>query len=336
MSMFQAFPLQHKKMSRLLLPFLSVGVCEVLNCATRDHMSSFTVHNTRNRGAHVVMTGSSNSGLEAAASSSISCVPFMSEAVAGGLCDSFTGNQCSRYIGSYLARALGFHTVLSEGIAQLRRELKDDPIIDIMMSAIFCERLLQSRKSHAGKDTPPGFCRVFSEREMQQYAMFADNAFMNACRKGEAAGGFIENDALQNSVAANSGCRAVWFTASVAPFSLHETQCEGKHAVRRGAAAPLSRQGEAKAIASKNTENERGAAPPTSPFCLDVLVSNVGDSRAFGIARHTFPSGFRDLWDATREPVVPLSSDHKPLRTQELRRIIAAGGVVRSDVGKYH
>ncbi|RNF08897.1 protein phosphatase 2C [Trypanosoma rangeli] len=135
--MFQAFPLQYKKMTRLLVPFLNLGVCEVLNCPTRDHMSSFTVHNTRNCGAHVVMTGSSNSSLEAAASPSISSVPFMSEVVAGGLCDSFTGNQCSRYVGSYLARALGMHTVLSEGTAQLRRELKDDPIIDIMMSALY-------------------------------------------------------------------------------------------------------------------------------------------------------------------------------------------------------
>ncbi|RNF08896.1 protein phosphatase 2C [Trypanosoma rangeli] len=84
-------------------------------------------------------------------------------------------------------------------------------------------------------------------------------------------------------------------------------QCERKYEVRHGAAAPLSMQGEAKTIASNNTGNERGAVPPTSPFCLDVLVSSAGDSHAFGIARNTFSSGFHDPWDATREPVVSLS-----------------------------
>ncbi|RNF17911.1 putative protein phosphatase 2C [Trypanosoma conorhini] len=334
--MFQAFPLQHKKMTRLSLPFLKVGACEVLNSATRDHMSSFAVHNTRNRGAHVVATntGCGSISPEAVAPPSTSPVPFMSDVVAGGLCDSFTGSQCSRYIGNYLARALGIHCVLPEGIAQLRRELKEDPIIDIMMSALSCERLLHSRKSHTDKNAPFGFRRVFSEREMQQYAMFADNAFMNACRSSETLEGLTEENALRNSEAANCGCRAVWFTASVAPFLPHvEEQRERKQEMRQGDTALPSMQGEAKTQGSKNTGNGCRVAPPTSPFCLDVLVSNVGDSRAFGIARHVPLSGVRGPWDATREPVIPLSSDHKPLRTQELRRILSAGGVVRSDVG---
>ncbi|KAF5223088.1 hypothetical protein ECC02_003915 [Trypanosoma cruzi] len=332
--MFQAFPLQHKRMTRLSLPFINVGVCEVMNCATRDHMSSFTVHNTRNRGAHLAATGnSSSSHFEAAAPPLTLPVPFMSEVVAGGLCDGFTGNYCSRYIGNYLARALSIHSVLPEGIAQLRRELKDDPIIDLLMAAHSRERLLHSRKSHADKKTPQGVSRVFSEWEMQQYAMFADNAFMNACRANEMVGGLNDKLVLRNSEAANSGCRAVWFTATVAPVALQERRQERRREVDQGGTAPPPIRWEAKAKGCEYSVKDCKGTAPTSPFCLDVLVSNVGDSRAFGIARNTLTSEARSILDATREHVVPLSSDHKPLRTLELRRILSAGGVVRSDVG---
>lgn len=53
---------------------------------------------------------------------------------------------------------------------------------------------------------------------------------------------------------------------------------------------------------------------------LEMCVSSLGSSRAFGLAR----SG------AERDRLVPLTMDHLPLREEEFRRITRAGGVVKS------
>ncbi|KEG14993.1 protein phosphatase 2C [Trypanosoma grayi] len=337
--MFQAFPLQHKKMLRLSLPFISVGFCEVMNCATRDNMSSFAVHNTHNRGAYP--TPAANTKSRSGDNSNVDeatlpvAVPFMADAVAGGMCDSFTGHHCSRSVAQYLAWALGIHSVLPGAIAELRRELKDDPIIALMMSALSRERAL-----HGTNADQRVVRRIFSEWEMQQYAMFADSAFFDACRKDMfPAGERKRDDGLRENMVANSGCRAVWFTAAVAPFGLQEQRrCGSGELSHRGAAPPPERWVETRtdvkrATAKQIAESATESSAPSPRFCLDVLVSNVGDSRAFGIQRHPLSQGERSTLDPLRERIVPLSADHKPLRTQELRRILKAGGEVRSDVG---
>ncbi|EPY21934.1 protein phosphatase [Strigomonas culicis] len=70
------------------------------------------------------------------------------------------------------------------------------------------------------------------------------------------------------------------------------------------------------------------------PYCLDVMVSGVGSSRAFGIVRNPFSEGGKkSLLDTERERMVPLSVDHIPFRTMEYRRITSAGGVLDSGKG---
>ncbi|ORC93086.1 protein phosphatase 2C [Trypanosoma theileri] len=351
--MIQLFPLQNKKMLRLSLPFMSVGVCEVMNCVEKDLMSSFLVHNTRNRGAYSELSGTSNysncnknkSNSESSPTTTTSStstnslvVPFMGEVVAGGLCDSFTGHYCPRFISQYLARALSIHSVLPSHIAQLRREVKDDAIIALMMSALSRERALHDVKG-LGETQP--IRRLFSEWVMHQYAMFADSAFFDVCRKGILhTGEVMRNDNLLESEAANSGSRAVWFTASVAPFELQQWRQKNKDEVHHRSYAPPpppqppqppQRFLEMRKDSSDNTVGNISDSFPS--FAIDVLLSNVGDSRAFGIARHSLSEGIRSSLDPSRERIVPLSTDHKPLRTQEFRRILRAGGVVRSDVG---
>ncbi|KAH9582075.1 PPM-type phosphatase domain [Trypanosoma melophagium] len=353
--MFQAFPLQNKKMLRLSLPFMSVGVCEVMNCVEKDQMSSFVIHNIRNRGAYSESSGNSNynysnsgnSNSESSPTSSSSTsntslvLPFMGDVVAGGLCDSFTGHYCPRFISHYLARAFTMHSVLPDHIAQLRREVKDDPIISLMMSALSRDRALHAMKIKGVGDAHPPR-RIFSDWVMHQYAMFADSAFFDACRKGIIhTGEDMRNDNLIENEAANSGSRAVWFTASVAPFELQQMRQKNRDEVHhRGYAPPPERFFKMRKALSDNTLEDIGYSSSSSsssnmfpPFVIDVLLSNVGDSRAFGIARHPLSEGIHSSLDPSRERIVPLSTDHKPLRTQELRRILRAGGIVRSDVG---
>lgn len=103
---------------------------------------------------------------------------------------------------------------------------------------------------------------------------------------------------------ADDGCRAVWFTAGVVP-----------------------------------TESEAEKPNGTKKTALDICVSGVGTSRAFGLGRSAESSTLQGkpsvLHCSRRETVVPLSMDHHPLREEEYRRVIAAGGRVVSSEGNF-
>nr|CCC93709.1 putative protein phosphatase 2C [Trypanosoma congolense IL3000] len=334
-AVLQAFPLQHKKMSRFTLPFLRVGVCEVMNCAEREFMSSFTVQNTRNRRAYAQMGVSS--------CSSAANAPLSADIAAAGLFDSYNGHSCSRFVSQYLATALSTHSVLPEEVARMRREQKEEQLVAIIMSSLSRRRTMHRKQEQLGEGQPVAQ-PIFSEWDMQQYAMAADLAFL---RGSKACG---SSNFVHDSLSGNEGCRAVWFTASVAPFTLREQRsCEQKRVIgSSGGMAPpplrsfdefedarRAREISAKHETALGADNRKGKnrEAPSYPFCLDVLVSNVGDSRAFGIARNPLTWGRSSLLDPTRQRTVPLSVDHHPLRTMELRRIVSAGGVVRSDAG---
>ncbi|EAN77975.1 protein phosphatase 2C, putative [Trypanosoma equiperdum] len=338
-NLLRMFPLQHKKMSQFSLRFLSVGVCEMMNCAEREYMSSFTVHNKFNRSAYA--------GINPLSSSSTIQSPLMADVVAAGLFDSYTGHSCSRFISKYLARALSMHSTLPEEIAWLRGELKDDPLVTVMTSSLSRSRAMHGTQidKQGGNGDMHTIRPLFSEWDMQQYAMLADIAFLRACEDSKF------ESSLPATELANEGSRAVWFTATAAPFSLHEQRrCERsrEEASHCGMAPPPLRSLDMPQVASESQRRASadGKVGKKSPkfaadekedfereFCVDVLVSNVGDSRAFGIARNPLTWGQRSLLDSTRERVVPLSVDHKPLRTPEFQRIVSAGGEVRSEVG---
>ena len=67
---------------------------------------------------------------------------------------------------------------------------------------------------------------------------------------------------------------------------------------------------------------------------IDVMVSNIGSCRGFGIPLNetSLSKCTRSALNPTRHPVVPLSMDHIPSRVSEFQRIIAAGGKVDGDV----
>ncbi|CCW67032.1 unnamed protein product [Phytomonas sp. Hart1] len=136
-----------------------------------------------------------------------------------------------------------------------------------------------------------------------------------------------------------SGCSGVWFTATVAPFELEtqrECQKEKKISESRMAPppekyAPISNNGLPRHASEKSgLPNRMGEQ---KPYCLDLMVSNVGNSRAFGILRSRLSKTSRSFLDSSREHIVPLSIDHRPFQTEERRRITSAGGKVSTKDG---
>jgi protein phosphatase len=127
-----------------------------------------------------------------------------------------------------------------------------------------------------------------------------------------------------------TGCRGVWFSATVAPTAVEAQQRRSLTERRRQLAPPPQ-----KTLLSAEEAEERYITQliANAPYCLDVTVGSVGTSRAFGVARNPLTEGIRSLLDPSRERTVPLSVDHTPLRTAEYRRIIQAGGKIDSAEG---
>lgn len=341
----KSFPLQHKKMQRLTLPYMQVGTCEMMNLATSYNMDSFNVFNRKNvsfydgRGG-----GAASSAMSSDGTSSHSTHPpsssFVGEMVGGGLLDSYAGREASTFIRNYLSRALSMHTVIPAELRVLRKEDPTNPLLDIMMAG------LRRRNGMGVGDVTS----VVSEWDVHQYAMCADAAFFNACKVdgcstnsahtakahftstgSDALTAQDSSDGGQVSLPAEeTGCRGVWFSATVAPTAV-EAQHRRALVERRRQLAPPPQ----KTLVSAEEAEERHIEQlmAQSPFCLDVAVGGVGNSRAFGVARNTLTEGMRSLLDPSRERTVPLSVDHNPLRTTEYRRIIQAGGKVDSAVG---
>lgn len=407
-----AFPLQHKKMQRLVLPYLQVGTCEVMNASPYAMMDSFHALNSKNTSVYKELAAGPAS------------VPFMGQLVAGGLTDSYTGGAVARFVSSYLARAMSLHTIVPEQMRELRREFPEDPLVELMLSAAQRHRAMhqphssrpppQSR-AHVDADNslqlphPASLRSVMSDSEMQQYAVSTDAAFFKACDvlmrtcqrslgdtvprdddNGASGGGAAIDGrpqrratqsqgsrtltlyekhvaetlakAIEDSAASSpptvtgsdgaddslqaleavrdSGCRAVWFSATVAPTAL---ELQRRLALLRepsphngggGVAPPPRRSVDGdEALLLKEIEQLRQVLAE-QPFCLDVLVSNLGDARAFGVARNPYTTGSKSLLDPTRERVVPLSIDHRPFRQEEFHRIVQAGGKVDSAAGE--
>lgn len=375
----QSFPLQHKKMQRLVLPYLRTGTCEVMNAAPYAMMDSFHAFNTKNTTVYQEQ-GQSSSPLATA-----STVPFMGQMVSGGLVDSYTGGAIPRFIAAYLSRALSMHTVVPAELRDLRTEFPEDPLIDLMLTATQRHRVIHQRPGRVGgmgasagaSGGAGALGSIVSDYDMQQYAMSADAAFFKACdilrvaqqkflgdtakaRKVTPYDKFIADElakAIEESVATSpavgelgsfsqealervrdSGCRAVWFAATVAPTALElqrRLSLVRDEEAASGGMAPPPR---------KTLDDHRGIleaeiaglrkVQSDHPFCLDVVVGNIGDARAFGVARNAHTEGSRSLLDPTRERVVPLSIDHRPFRQEEFYRVVQAGGKVESVAGE--
>lgn len=339
-AVMKLFPLQHKKVQRLTLPYIHVGTCEMMNLATSYNMDSFNFFNRKN------VTFYDNSQSTAVASSAGVGAPlpnFIGEMVGGGLMDSYAGREASTFISNYLARALSMHTVVPAELRALRKDDPMNPLLDVMMTG------LRRRRGMGVAE----LTSIVSEWDFHQYAMCADSAFFNACnveRRSSLSSSvdhgkphFTSLEVTQTQEKANgngavpvsllaeeTGCRGVWFSATVAPTAVEARQRRALVERRQQLAPPPK-----KTLQSAEAAEERYIQQlvAQSPFCLDVTVGGVGNSRAFGVARNPLTEGSRSLLDPSRERTVPLSVDHNPLRTNEYRRIIQAGGKVDSAVG---
>ncbi|GET93189.1 hypothetical protein, conserved [Leishmania tarentolae] len=325
----KSFPLQHKMMQRLKLPYMEVGTCEVMNLASSYNMDSFNVFNGKNKALYQSKAPSDH---PEAWSLSEPQAPFLGEMVAGGLLDSYTGREASTFVSSYLAKALSMHTVLPTELRTLRKEDPSSPIIDIMMAA-----LARRRSMHTQLES------LVTEWDLQQYAISADAAFFRACKAGSRApytssageksdtnGATAIHCPSSPPLPEESGCRGAWFSATVIPTWLAEQQRRALTEHKKGLAPSPQRMLPCAEAAEKREVQE---LLDQTPFCLDVAVGCLGNSRAFGVARNVLTGGIRSRLDTSRERTVPLSIDHNPLRTSEYRRILQAGGIVDSAVG---
>ncbi|KAK7201736.1 protein phosphatase 2C [Novymonas esmeraldas] len=335
----KAYPLQHKRLQRLVLPYIEVGTCEVMNLAHSYNMDSFNVFNGKNRGLYgppteAVRAATSSTEVSAAGPSSPQQqLDFLGEMVAGGLLDSYTGRDASTFASQYLAKALSMHTVVPAEVQALRKEDPDHPLVAILLAGLARRRGMRTDLES-----------LVTEWDLQQYAVSADAAFFRACgagrrvevggtppeRHGDAVSAGDSSGTQGPLPPEESGCRGVWFSATVTPTAQAQQQRRAlAERTRQLAPAPQ------RVLASAEVAEEQRLRQllEQTPLCLDVAVSCLGNSRAFGVARNPLTDGGRSVLDPARERTVPLSVDHTPLRTSEYRRITRAGGKVDSAVG---
>lgn len=338
----EQYPLQNRKLKRLLLPYASIGTCEVMNASPYCFTDAFHVYNKRNRAVYTPAGVVPSS--------------FMGEMIGGGLMDSYTGATVSRFLSSILSRSLSLHTIVQSELRALRTELREDPIVDLMIGAASHNRSLHAREALTNSSgSSPFIPRVVTGHAMQQYALSADTVFFQACEDLERASSRTLGTAELGSHAKllsqflnssnqltktsrevrESGCCGVWFTATVAPSALDLQRYLALHQrVPNGLAPPPRRTlSSAADILAADAESMQRMASQY-PFCLDVMVSSLGDTRAFGIARNAHTYAKKSLLDPARERVVPFTEDHRPLRPSEFRRITLAGGLVESAKGE--
>ncbi|KAG5489995.1 hypothetical protein JKF63_00114 [Porcisia hertigi] len=334
----KSFPLQHKKMQRLTLPYLQVGTCEVMNLATSYNMDSFTVFNHKNRGFYEsTMTSAAQPASVTLSDEASAWSPpeshrtFLGEMVSGGLLDSYTGRESSTFVSNYLAKALSMHTILPSELRKMRKEDPSNPLLAIMMAALARRRSMSTNSEG-----------IVTEWDLQQYAISADAAFFRTChcaapslspsRPGAAVS--KSKNAGDSSPAPlppeESGCRGVWFSATATPTWLAQQQRLLLTERRRRLAPPPQR-----VLASAEAAEDRQVREllAQTSLCLDVTVASLGNSRAFGVARNALTDGVQSRLDPSRERTVPLSIDHSPLRSSEYRRVVQAGGKIDSTVG---
>ncbi|CAD2214216.1 protein phosphatase 2C [Angomonas deanei] len=296
--------LTNKKMQRLVLPYMKVGICEMMNASPNFFSDSFMVYNTKNR----LYKGDALKSSEQ---------QFLGDVVGGGLCDSYTGREVSSHICQFLANALARHACSIDEIQKLRKEFgQEDPLVDYLLMAHRAKRLRPAEDRRLES--------TVSDKDMQQYAFLADASFFTNCKRGGYNG--VEE----------TGCRGVWFSSTVTPTSLEGQRRLAVHRTdkdaRIGLAPPAVKSLSETTSSAYERELERvNEIESLYANSLDMVVSGVGDCRAFGICRNPLTDGCkRSQLDPTRERVIPLSVDHKPFRTDDFRRITAAGGVVDS------
>lgn len=315
------FPLQNKKVQKCVLPYITIGTCEMMNEASHFLLDSFYAFNTKNRSMY---------------SASVSHTPQnCGDMVASGLLDSYTGKEVSTFISDFLSRALSLHTRVPEELRALKREFPHDPVIDAMSFALSHQRSM--RGLTRSPTTLATSTSLINSWDMEQYAHCADSAFLQYCQKTQNGNSIRHSETSGDSVTtkdrqqhspsevnptiscglSDTGCRGIWFTATLVPGDKDSRAASSE-------------------TASSGTESRPEMC---SPVALDICVSGVGSSRAFGLARNPLSpqrirqSGGSPLDPSLKENIVPLSMDHIPLREEEYRRIINAGGNVVSQKG---
>lgn len=158
-------------------------MCEAMNACPRFDNSSFFAANTLN-----AKPGTAEG-----------------EVISAGLFDSYTGPECASFVSKLLQRAFETHAIVPQRLKQqLRTTSPQDPLHSIRL------RLLQDITKHTGDS-------IFSADHMQLYASSADAAFFHHCNllnKAKPSSDKVK-DGVTKAPVEESGCRGVWFCASL-------------------------------------------------------------------------------------------------------------------------
>lgn len=331
----RSFPLQNKKIQKCVTPFLSIGTCEVMNASQNFFLDSFFVSNSKNHQLFSQQKGYRSSESSCSEISESRCSNLFGNLVGAGLMDSFTNRGTSAFISQYLAKALSLHTRVPQEVKELKKEFPADPLVDIMLYGLSLRKLMRPQgrfgstsTSMMPNRTPSAYQKltelpplsVIDGWDMEQYALSADAALLQYFgSKQSSCSSTVSPCSFSRSDGSLSGCSGVWFTAVAAPYASFATE-KGRDAIKN----------------EKQTVEQ--LCNPS--LMLDVCVSGVGNSRAFGLKKSrgqkfseaTTPNTvISPLAYDLRNVLIPLSMDHLPAREEELRRIVLAGGAVENE-----
>lgn len=345
-------PLQNRKLRCLSTSRVQLAIAEVMGNASSFNSDSFAVLNKRNMPLYAselsnVRPGTKDDGRIICADNS------SGEMIAGGLIDGGTPdvNPMTSMLTQYLASAFQMHTIFPSQLRMLRDAVKsegglmgqqkshDAAIVELLTARMQFSRAMDRGDVWRGNET---FASLVTDTDMQQYAMSAD-ALCRAVyderptshtrhRHGHSSHGGEEAHSLcSHSIGQRDGCCATWFTATAAPVGLQ---------LRRQRAMLLRSMAAAGDRACQRLNALRRVEAQLEKLCqdemcsLDVMVSTLGNCRAFGLARHALHEyanpGQAQLARATLSKggarIVPLGQDHTPDRPEEMARISRAGG----------
>lgn len=337
----RSFPLQNKKIQKCVSPLLRIGTCEVMNASQNFFLDSFFVCNSQN---HQLFLQQQENDSPISSCTEIlenKCSNLFGNFIGAGMMDSPTNRGTSAFISQYLTKALSLHTRVPQEMKELKKKFPADPLVDVMLYGLSLRNLMQPRGRFCSPSTSTMPNRTFSAHQestklpplsvidgwdMEQYALCADAALLqHFCPKQNSCSSSVRPCSFSHSDASLSGCSGVWFTAVAVPcasFALGEGR--------------------------KTIKNERRTVEQlyNPSLMLDVCVSGVGNSRAFGLKKGRGQKFLESKNPNTvvsplaydlRNVLIPLSMDHLPAREEELRRIVFAGGAVENEkliVGK--
>jgi protein phosphatase len=187
--MFTSFPLQTKHLQSLVSPWMTIGLCEVMNTKPRVNTAGFVFHNHHN--THSIHDSNNTEDQ----------LRGTGATVGAGVFDSYEGSLCSQFV------AAEFQTILSSHVTDLRKQrilLRNLPPHSPMAQALQTHHALRTTVNRQSGGTG-----AFVEGELvSMYSQFVDHAFFDRCRREL-------GPQWATSGVEQVGCRGAWFASTL-------------------------------------------------------------------------------------------------------------------------